>query len=122
MKPTLILGVLGTVVMLGLLFELLRRRHLRGKYAALWIAVAAGSLLLTVFPQILQWLADLTGVEVASNLLFFMALLLLLLTSIQHSYEVGRLEEKTRTLAEEIALLRLKQEQMSPPTRSQDRP
>jgi hypothetical protein len=31
----------------------------------------------------------------------------LLILTLQHSYELGRLEEKSRTLAEEIALLRL---------------
>ena len=29
-----------------------------------------------------------------------------MLVSMQHSYEIGRLEEETRTLAEEVALLR----------------
>ena len=42
-----------------------------------------------------------------ANLLFFGASMLLLGVSIHQSYEVGRLEERTRTLAEEIGLLRL---------------
>ena len=32
---------------------------------------------------------------------------MLLILTLQHSYELGRLEERTRTLAEEVALLRL---------------
>ena len=32
----------------------------------------------------------------------------------QHSYELGRLEEKTRVLAEEVALLNLRLEQLTP--------
>ncbi|MFL6135742.1 MAG: hypothetical protein ACJ72A_23260, partial [Nocardioidaceae bacterium] len=40
-------------------------------------------------------------------LLFFVASMLLLVVSVQHSSELGRLEERTRTLAEEVALLRL---------------
>ena len=51
--------------------------------------------------------ADLVGVEVPANLLFFGASMLLLGVSIHQSYEMGRLEERTRTLAEEIGLLRL---------------
>ncbi len=39
-----------------------------------------------------------------------MASLVLLVLTLQHSYELGRLEEKTRVLAEEIALLRLQVE------------
>lgn len=108
--PT-ILGLTGSLITLVFLFELLRRRHLREKYAVLWISVAAVALLLTVVPGLLTGLSNLLGVDVPSNLVFFMALLLLLLATIQHSFEVGRLEEKTRTLAEEIALLRLDVEQ-----------
>jgi hypothetical protein len=106
-KATLILGLVGSLGTLVFLFEMLRRRHLREKYAVLWGAVAAVSLLIAIFPGILTRLADVVGVEVPANLLFFLASLLLLLTSIQHSVELGRLEERTRTLAEETALLRL---------------
>jgi hypothetical protein len=108
MEPNLILGAFGSVVIVATLVELLRRRQMRGKFAILWILVALMSLVLTLFPRVLFASADLLGVEVASNLLFFIAILLLLFASIQHSYEVGKLEERTRILAEEVALLDLK--------------
>lgn len=107
MSPTLVLGLAGSLGTLVFLFEMLRRRHLREKYAVLWGTVACASLFVTFVPSSLTWAADLVGVEVPSNLLFFLASMLLLLTSIQHSVELGRLEERTRTLAEELALLRL---------------
>lgn len=111
MKANLILGLVGSLATLTFLFEMLRRRHLREKYAVLWGTVAVGSLVVALVPSTLTWLSDLIGVEVPSNLLFFLASMLLLLTSIQHSVELGRLEERTRTLAEEIALLRLELQQ-----------
>jgi len=47
----------GTVVLavalLVLVFELLRRRRLREKYAAIWVAVAVGTLMLAIFPSLL---------------------------------------------------------------------
>lgn len=107
MKANLILGLVGSLGTLIFLFEMLRRRHLREKYAVLWGTVAVVSLLVAIFPGILTGVANVVGVEVPANLLFFLASLLLLLTSIQHSVELGRLEERTRTLAEETALLRL---------------
>jgi len=109
-KATLILGLVGSIGMLVFLFEMLRRRHLREKYAVLWCTVAVVSLIVALAPSTLSWVSDLVGVQVPANLLFFVASMLLLFTSIQHSYELGRLEEKTRTLAEEIALLRLELE------------
>lgn len=119
MKANLILGLVGSLTTLFVLFEMLRRRHLREKYALLWGSVALATLVIAIFPSLLTWVSDLLGVEVASNLLFFVASMLLLLVSIQHSYEIGRLEETNRTLAEEIALLRLEVEEQRSPRATQ---
>lgn len=106
-----VLGAIGSVVTLTLLFELLRRKHLREKYAVFWVAVALATLVVALFPQVLFWLAELVGVTVPANLLFFMASMVLLAVSIQHSHELGRLEEQARSLAEEIALLTMRLQQ-----------
>ncbi|WP_165372634.1 DUF2304 domain-containing protein [Nocardioides iriomotensis] len=107
MRANLILGLIGSVFTLVLLFELLRRKHLREKYAVLWVAVSLLTLAVAAFPQTIYFLSDLIGVEVPVNLLFFVASMLLLGISVHHSYELGRLEDRTRALAEEVALLRL---------------
>jgi hypothetical protein len=109
-----ILGIVGSVVTLTVLFELLRRRRLREKYAIFWIVVAVFTLLVAAFPGLLYGLAELVGVEVPSNLLFFLASMVLLVVSIQHSQELGRLEDRTRTLAEDVALLRMQLEEQRP--------
>lgn len=118
MNPVTVLGLVGSAVVLVALFEMLRRRHLREKYAVLWFFVAVGVLALALIPGLLQGMAELIGVALPSNLLFFIASLVLLMLTLQHSYELGRLEEKSRTLAEEIALLRLELERKAadPPT------
>jgi hypothetical protein len=115
MRATVILGIVGSITTLVLLFELLRRKHLREKYAILWVFVAVFALVVAVFPQTLFWLSSLIGVEVPANLLFFLASMLLLGISVHHSYELGRLEDRTRTLAEEIALLRLQIDEVPTP-------
>lgn len=112
------LGVAGAVLVVALVVELLRRRFLRGKYAILWLGLAAAVTVLAVFPDVLGRLAILLGVQVPSNLLFFGAIIMLLLVVMQLSYESGRLEEETRTLAEEIGLLRLEVDQLRAAVRS----
>lgn len=107
MSANVVLGVVGSLVVLVALVEMMRRHRLREKYAVIWFLVAAGVLALAVFPGLLSSTAALVGVEVPANLLFFVGSLVLLVLTLQHSYELGRLEEKTRTLAEELALLRL---------------
>ena len=44
----------------------------------------------------------------------FIASMELLIISVHHRYELGRLEDRTRTLAEEVALLRLQVESDRP--------
>ncbi len=110
MSTNYLLGLIGSLITLVTLFEMMRRRRLREKYAVLWAVVALFALLVAFVPELLYWAADLVGVEVPANLLFFLASMLLLIVSIQHSYELGRLEERSRTLAEELALLRVEVE------------
>jgi hypothetical protein len=109
-RANYVLGLIGSLITLTLLFELMRRRRLREKYAVFWVVVALVTLVIAVFPDTLTSAADLVGVQVPANLLFFGASMLLLGVSIHQSYELGRLEERTRTLAEEVGLLRLEVE------------
>lgn len=111
MSATQVLGIVGAVVIIATLFEMLRRHRLREKYAVIWFCIALGTLLVGVFPPVLSAATDLLGLEVPSNLLFFVASVVLLGLTLQHSYELGRLEERVRTLAEESALLRLRLDQ-----------
>ncbi|NKY09934.1 DUF2304 domain-containing protein [Cellulomonas hominis] len=98
----LVLGLLTVVV----LVQLLRSRRIREKYAAIWLVLALGICILAAFPDLAFWLATLVGVQTPVNLLFAVAAVVLLAVCLQLSGEVSSLEEKTRTLAEEVALLR----------------
>jgi hypothetical protein len=112
MSSTVVLGLIGSSVILVLLFEMLRRRKLREKYAVFWVIVALCTLVVAVFPSLLAHASKALGVAVPSNLLFFVASMVLFVVSVQHSSELGRLEERNRTLAEELALLKVRLESL----------
>ena len=103
------------VAALILVFELLRRRRLREKYAAIWVVIALGTLIVAAFPQILRWVADLVGIQTPSNLLFFGSLIVLFAVSLQLSREVGLLEEQSRRLAEEVGTLTMRVDALEKP-------
>lgn len=105
-------AIAGAVVTLLFMVELLRRRRLREKYAALWISVAVFVVIAALFPSLLERVAALVGVTLPINLVFFVALLLLLIVCVQLSAEVSTLEHETQTLAEEAALLRNRVERL----------
>jgi hypothetical protein len=110
MSAVNVLGIAGSVIVLASLFEMLRRHRLREKYAVIWFVIAICVLVVALVPAVLQRATTALGLQVPANLLFFTASLVLLMLTLQHSYELGRLEERTRTLAEEVALLRLELE------------
>lgn len=82
-----------------------RSGRLREKYAALWLIVGLAIVVVTIWPGLLAMVASLLGVVLPSNLLFFLAILLLFGVSLHLSLEVSKLEDETRTLSEEVALL-----------------
>jgi hypothetical protein len=105
-----IFAVSVCAILLIALVQLLRTRRIREKYAGIWIIVALGVAVLGAFPNIAVSLARLVGVEVPVNLVFSGALVVLLVVCVQLSVGVSSLDEKVRTLTEEIAILRLESE------------
>lgn len=99
-------GLLVVVAILVFILEMLRKRRLREKYAALWMIIGLALLVLAAFPQLLFWAAALLGVQVPSNLLFAMALLLLMCVCLHLSFEQSQSEDELRILAEEVAILK----------------
>lgn len=105
MRLNMVTALAGLLV-LGVIVELLRRRRLREKYAMLWLAVGIVVLPLAFFPRLLDGAAAMLGVASGVSLVLFLGFLFLLLVCVHLSWEVSQLEEETRTLAEEFALLR----------------
>ena len=104
----LLLGAIG--VILGLV----RRRSLRGKYALLWLSVGVALVPLALFPGVVDWAAKELGVLYAPAVIFLAAIGLLMLLAMHYSWELSRLEERSRTLAEEVALLRAELDELRP--------
>jgi hypothetical protein len=102
-----IFGILSAALILFVVIELLRRRHLRERHAIWWFIAGVLALVAGIFPQTLEWAADIVGIEVPINLVFFVSIAILFLVCLQHSSELTKLESKTRTLAERVALLEL---------------
>lgn len=94
------------VLLVVFLLVLLRQRRLREKYATIWLGLSLAVVVVGAFPSVVEWLARLAGVQTPSNLLFATALVILLGVCVQLSVEATSLEAETRTLAEELALLR----------------
>jgi hypothetical protein len=118
-----IAAFLLALAIVALVVEMLRRKKLREKYAVLWLVVGIATLVLAAFPRLLNIVAEFVGVQLPSNLLFTMSILMLLGVCLHLSWEISVVEDETRTLAEEVAILRsqIDSMQLAQPEKVSDR-
>jgi hypothetical protein len=108
---TYIFAIAAALTTLILVVLMLRRGRLRERHAVWWITGAFLALIVSIFPVTLDWATHLVGFNLSSNLVYFVSIVLLVLIGIQHSSELTKVEAQLRTLAEEVALMRLDVEQ-----------
>jgi hypothetical protein len=101
-----LIAILSAVATLTVIIELSRRRQLREKYALMWLAIGVVIAVFAIAPGLFNRFAHSVGVINPPDLLTVLASLFLLVMCVQLSWEIGRLEDKSRSLAEEVALLR----------------
>jgi len=111
MIPGYAFAVVVSILLVVFLVVLLRTRRLREKYAITWILLGVAICVLGAFPGAIGALSSAVGVQTPSNLLFALALVVLLVVCVQLSVEITALEEETRTIVEEVALLRFEFEE-----------
>lgn len=105
---TYALGIIVSLITLGVVIEMLRRRRLRERHAVWWLVAGILALIVGIFPNVLAGAAAVIGVAIPLNLVFFVSVAVLFLVCIQHSAELTTLEAKTRTLAEQSALQQMR--------------
>jgi hypothetical protein len=101
-----ILVFLVTIGGAAFLLRLLRQRQMRGKYTLLWVTLLVGVFVIAAFPSILDRTSRFLHIYYSPSTLFLAAIAFLLLVCIYFSYELSRLEYRTRILAEELAIVR----------------
>jgi hypothetical protein len=108
-----ILVIVATVIISLFIFRLVRARQLRSKYALLWLVIGVLLLPLAVVPSVLNTVSEWLGVLYSPTIFLLLAVGFLFLVVVHYSWELSRLENRTRTLAEELALLRTRVEDTS---------
>jgi hypothetical protein len=88
-----------------LVFEMVRRRYLRERYAILWLGAALVLIVLAAWTQLLTTISSAVGIATPSNAFFVIAFAFLLLLLLHFSAVVSRLGDEIRVLAQRVALL-----------------
>ena len=107
MNPRIqIIAILGSLIIVLLVFWLIRRRKLREEYSFLWFGASIGMIVTSIWRESLEVLADLTGVYYPPSILLLGGIIFGFLLAVHYSVSLSRLEEQNKRLAQELALLR----------------
>jgi hypothetical protein len=100
-----IFATITSVVILGFILELVRRRRLNEEYAWLWILTSVAMVVLVCWYGLLEQISHFIGVVTVTTTLFLFAVLFLLVISVHYSTVISRLTQQVRRLTQELAIL-----------------
>ena len=106
-----LVAVGGSLVLLLVVFELVRRKQLLERYALLWLFSALVLLVLASWRGLLSSVADAIGVFYPPSALFAVAFAFVLLLLLHFSLAVSRLTDQAKVLAQRVALLEQRQDE-----------
>ena len=101
LRITLFLGSLCSALFF---LSKIRKAKIRIDDTLFWILFAFAGIILSVFPGILNWLADLFGIISPVNLLFLILLFVLILRNFSLTVKVSQLQMKLNKLGQDWAI------------------
>jgi hypothetical protein len=110
-----IVTVGGSLIVLGLVVELVRRRKLKEEYSVLWVITALGLLALSIWYGLLARITDLIGGVAPSSTLFFFGLVFTFVLLLHYSVRISSLERRVTALVQEVGLLNVERAQPPEP-------
>ena len=100
----LLMGALGVGLGVAILL-LVRRDHLYIRHGVFWMAVALGSVVLGVWPNLVDRIGEVTGVAYPPALLLLLAVIMLIIRAVIVDIAFTRLRREVRLLNQKIALM-----------------
>lgn len=100
-----VIGVLTVIAILAIC-NMVRKNKMDLRYALIWIIVGGTVVVLDIWPGLLGMLANLMGIELPSNMLFFLGFCFALIIIFGLTKTVSNLSGKVKKLTQELALLK----------------
>ncbi len=101
-----VFAIIGSVFLIILLLELIRRNYLKERYSLLWLVTGGIFLILSLTIQLLGPIAHFIGFQVVSNALFLAGIIFLVVIALGTTIAISRLSERNKRLTQEVVLLK----------------
>ncbi len=110
---TQVLSVIVGLTLIGVVFDLVRRRKLKEEYSLLWIIAGVVVLVFAIWYDLLLAITRLIGAVAAPSTIFFLGVIFLALISLHFSVRISVLSGQVKTLVQEFTLLKDRIEETS---------
>lgn len=110
MERIQLLAVITSFLFLAYISWLIVKGKLREEYAIIWIVGTVVLIVFSFWREGLEVMANLFGVYAPPNLVFTGAIFAILIYLLHLSVTVSKLQKQNKTLAQDIALLKSKEE------------
>ena len=104
-KHLQVVAIAATLVLLGVVLELVRRKRLMERYAIVWLFSGLALLVFAVWGGLLDQVAEALGVAYPPNALFLIAFGFVIFLLLHFSLAISRLSDQSKVLAQRVALL-----------------
>lgn len=105
LKLQILLGA-GIGIVLIYMINLLRKKKIEFRFALGWISIGLIVLFLTLWPIVLNMIAELMGIESPVNMLFFFGFCFALCMIFSLAKEVSHLAARVKKMSQEIAIMK----------------
>jgi len=99
--PIIIIGILLAITIL----LMVRKDKMHGPYSVWWLLVAISAIVLSLFPQISDYIAGWLGIAYPPTIILVLAISLILLKMLSMDMERTKQERKIRRLTQKMAIL-----------------
>ncbi len=96
--------IIGALLSISILY-LVRKGKMHGPYATWWLLVAVCAIVLSIFPQIIDWAAAQVGITYPPTLLLVLSVSLILIRMLTMDMAMTKKERKIRRLTQKMAIL-----------------
>ena len=101
-----IIAIIVSLAVLVVIFNLIRKKKIKEEYSLLWILFGVVFLILSIWRNGLEYIADLLGINYAPAALFIILLAAVFFILIEFSIIISNLTTANKNLAQEIGILK----------------
>lgn len=103
---TQLIAIIASILLFLFIIHLIRSGRLKEGYSLIWFFIALGTVLLSLFSELLDMLAHFIGIVYVPAVLFLVLLAGLYVLGIHFSLLLHRYDRRIRALAQEHAILK----------------